>query len=432
MKEPNHIRELEAREMFQRIGPMATIRDQGAVIRAAVPGLRNPLDQDQAVWQVVSTESLRNSHGHAFTRTTDETGILDDIAAVVGPPTAMCVLGNNVIGAASWERVSFADQYRAVTAGAGAFVASNMLYLRVRGPDAAAVLDALTPRNMASLAVGRATFTLFTTPQGTVDEEAMVLRTADEEFLVSCGGGNPPRGLADALAEYPSAEIEEADIVSFNIKGPGGRSAMQALVRSEFHSEIASLQPFRTLDARTPAGDAVRILKTIVGIEMWGTPIVIRQAWNRMLAMPGRVTPCAWDVLNVYRMECNAMVFILYPLDVHAGITLWEAGYGWMVHAGADKDYVGRQALTDGQGKERCRLAGLRAVHGDTTVPPVGAEVLNARGELSGFITSAAYSVRYARPLAFAHLVIGQHPGDRLVVGGYGEWSVCHLPFGPA
>lgn len=51
-------------------------------------------------------------------------------------------------------------QYRAVTGGTSAFLALNMLYLHVNGPNAASVLGSLTPRSVNNPAQGHAMFTV--------------------------------------------------------------------------------------------------------------------------------------------------------------------------------------------------------------------------------------------------------------------------------
>jgi aminomethyltransferase len=415
--------------MFHRIKSMITVRDLQAYPRPRSLDLRNPLCQDTTVWRVVPTASLTNGCDHPFSRTRDSTGILDDIAQAVWPPTAMCVLGDNVIGVASWEQIPLAEQYHAITAGAGAFVASNMHDLRINGPDAAAVLNMLTPRNVFRLPLGRAMFILFTTPAGTADEEAIVLRTGDQEYLVSCGGGKPPSWLPDALKAYPQATVEHSDIVSFNIKGPKKIEAMQALVRTNDRERVSSLRPFQSCRIQTPDGDLVWVLRTVVGIEMWGDAPVIRRAWHRILKHSDIITPCAWDLLNVYRMECSLMVFALFPLDVHMGTTLWETGYGWMIEKGEEEFFVGQSALKQSKGKERLWLGGLMA-HGSATVaPPVGSEIYNRKGEFAGYVTSAAFSIEHGRALAFAHLKMEHKPGDTVALNGYQEWTVCSLPF---
>jgi aminomethyltransferase len=415
--------------MFERIRPMLTIHDSQTVLQTNDPDLRNPLCQENKVWRVIPPASLVNGFSHNFSRTIDVTGILDDIDRAVGPPTAMCVLGSNVIGAADWEQIPFAKQYRAVTAGAGAFVASNMLYLRISGPDAAAVLNMLTPRNVHKLAPGCAMFVLFTTPAGTVDEEAIVLRTGREEYLVSCGGGKTLSSLPDALKSHPHASVEHSDFVSFNLKGPERIVAMQALVGYEDRPRLASLQPFEACHIQTPDGDSIWVLRTVVGIEMWGSAPVIRMVWDEILNMPALITPCGWNLLNVYRMECSSMVFAVYPLDVHSGTTLWETGYDWMIEKGENEFFIGQEALKQSKSKKRLWLGGLMADNSTQDIPLVGTEVYTRKGEFSGYVTSAAFSIKHERALAFAHLKTEHRPGDTLTINGNQNWLVCSLPF---
>ena len=408
---------------------MLTIHDFRTQLQVNNPDLRNPLCHENKVWRVIPADSLVNGHKHTFSRPTDVTGILDDIAGKVGPPAAMCVLGSNVIGATDWGQIPFATQYQAVTAGAAAFVASNMLYLRVNGPDAAAVLNMLTPRDVRKLAQGCAMFVLFTTPDGTVDEEAIVLRTSHEEFLVSCGGGKAPSCLSDALKAWPRANVEHSDFVSFNLKGPKRMAAMQALIRPDHRPQVASLSPFHACQVQTLDGESVWVSRTVVGIEMWGRMSVIRKVWDDILNKPELITLCGWNLLNVYRMECNLMVFAVYPLDVHGGTTIWEAGYGWMVEKGEEEFFIGQAALQKSKGKERLWLAGLSAHDPVQDILPVGAEIYNQRHEIAGYVTSAAYSIKHERALAFTHLAKTCRPGDTLTDIDGQDWIVRSLPF---
>jgi len=415
--------------MFERVKPMLTIHDHQTPQQASDSGLRNPLCRDNKVWRVIPPARLLNGCSHTFSRSKDVTGILDDIARSVGPPTAMCVLGSNVIGAADWEQIPFANQYQAVTEGAGAFVASNMLYLRISGPDATALLNMLTPRDVYNLVPGRGMFVLFTTPAGTVDEEAIVLKTGSEEYLVSCGGGKTPSFLPDALKSHPKARVEISDFVSFNLKGPERIAAMQTLVQKEYRPQVASLRPFQACHIQSLDGDSIWVLRTLVGIEMWSRVPVIRKVWDGILKKPEHITPCGWNLLNVYRMECSLMVFAVYPLDVHCGTTLWETGYGWMIEKGEEESFIGQDALHQLKGKERLWLAGLRADSPTQDVLPVGMEIFNREGGVAGYVTSAAYSIKHQRALAFAHLEKTCQPGDTLTFKDGEDWTICLLPF---
>ena len=150
---------------------------------------------------------------------------------------------------------------------------------------------------------------------------------------------------------------------------------------------------------------------------------------GEILQQPELITPCGWNLLNVYRMECSLMVFAVYPLDVHSGTTLWETGYGWMIEKGEDEVFLGQESLIKSRGKERLWLAGLRAQNCAQETPPVGTDVFTSAGEFSGYVTSAAFSIKHQRALAFAHLKKEHRPGDILTLSDNQSWLVCSLPF---
>ena len=417
--------------MFDRIKSQMTVRDLGLHTRLNHCDVRDPLCQDSVAWKVVLPESLAESN-QPYSRISDTTGILDDIARAVGPATAMCVLGDNVIGVADWQQIPIEKQYAAIIGGAGAFVASNMQYLQISGPDAGAALNMLTPRNIHKLQPGKAMFVLFTTPEGTVDDEAIVLRTGDEQYMVSCGGGKSLTGLPGALKAFPDTIVTNSNIVSFNLKGPNKIAVMQSLVRVEDRPGLSALRSFQARRAQTLDGDSVWILRTVVGVEMWGQAPHIRRAWAQILKQPELVTPCAWDVLGVYRMECDLMIFALFPLDVHRGTTLWEAGYGWMIEKGADNYYVGQHALQQSRGRERFRLCGLMAMNTAVNAPPVGTVVYTKSGVIAGCVSSSAFSIKFGRALSFAYLNPQHQPGETMTLDGHEDWITSSLPFDSA
>lgn len=408
---------------------MKSVRDRGLYPRIHDPYLRSPLMQAGLVWSTLdSTELPPRLDGHTL-RYSDPGDVLGLLAATVGPPTGVCILEDTVVGAAGWAGLPLDRQYEAVTTRAAAFVAGAMNYLRVSGPDAARLLDMLTPRDMTRLPVGRATFALFTTPAGTVDNEAVVLRVGDDDYLLSCGGPTKaPSWLPEARRAFPRAQVEQAGVACFNIKGPRRLEAMARLVHPDDRGALTGLRPFEARKLRTPRGVPAWILKTTIGVEMWGDGDAMRESWFGILAMPELVTPGSWDLLDVFRLECTDMVFGVYPIDLHGATTLWEAGFGWMVDPPKPGDYVGRAALAASRDSRRLWLAGLAARDGSTGVPSLGQEVFTPDGDFAGYVTTSAYSPRHGRPLAFAHLRPSCVPGQSLVVEG-AAWTATTLPF---
>lgn len=362
-------------------------------------------------------------------RRADPGGLLAISEQILGPANEWCILGANVIGVTGWPAVSLEDQYRAVTRGAGAFIASAMCYLRLSGKDAANVLDMLSPRKISDVPIGAARFTLFTTPAGTVDEEAVIVRTASDEFLLSCGGGKHPGWLAAVAKQFSDVAVTPSEVFSFNIKGPRRLEAAQSLMHFGDATKIAALRNFRHCITRPLVGGTARVLKTVIGYEVWATADTLAAVWQQLLTERPETVPCAWELLTVYRLECTPIVFALYPLDIHSGTTLWDVGYGHMIRRD-EGDYIGRKALLKSGDQPRLWFAGLRA-SGDVAVPVAGEEVLDPSGGFLGHVTSAAYSRLHGRTLAFAHLLPHSTPGQEVMLNGE-TWTTTTLPIAGA
>jgi glycine cleavage system T protein (aminomethyltransferase) len=392
--------------------------------------LFNPLAQHGVVWHISTCQELPPGPALYPIRYSDPGNALGLISERFGSPTGFYVMADNIAGAAGWQGLSFDEQYRAVTTGAGAFPCGGMYYLQVSGPDAARVLDVLTPKDITNLGVGRAAFVIFTTPEGTVDTEALVLRTDLQEYLVSIGGSvQPPTWIHIAMSQIPGATAHEADISSFNIKGPRQMTAMLDLVHPEDRGCVASLTPFHARKVRTVHESLAWILRTRIGMEMWAEPASISEAWAHMLKKTEVFTPCGWDVLGTFRVECDAMVFGICPLDLNSQTTLWEIGQARMIRADKTGDYIGRASLLESRAKPRLWLGG--AVACDARVEPaaVGEAVLDDHGETAGYITTSAFSPKYGKVLSFAHLAPDLHVGEVVYLKNGSKCILTALPF---
>jgi aminomethyltransferase len=396
--------------------------------RAHSLDLRSPLAQSGMVWATLSPSELNAAQDVFGLRRVDPGGVFAITEKMLGPVERWAILGDNVIGATGWADVSLQEQYEAVTTGAAAFIASAMLYVRVSGSKASAVLDSLSPRTVSGLPVDSARFCLFTTPVGTVDEEAVVIRTGPEDYVMSCGGGKYPAWLRPQAIEFGDVLVEEADVRSFNIKGPKRLAATVSLLAERDADAVARLKPFQSCLVSTSLGTRARVLRTVVGYELWADKEVLCGLWRQVLRSRHVVTPAGWDLLNTYRMECREMVFGLYPLDLHAGTRLAEIGFEWMYRDGPTRDYMGRAALTTSSDSARFRLLGLQSSAGTHDVPLIGQEVFTSDHGFVGYVTSAARSPRHGGPLAFAHLTPACSPGDPVVLNGQ-AWTVQSLPF---
>ena len=75
-------------------------------------------------------------------------------------------------------------EYLAIRQTCGAFDVSPLRQLRFIGPDAAALLDHTLTRPASSLAPGKGTYVVFCEADGTLRDDALLHRVADDEFLL--------------------------------------------------------------------------------------------------------------------------------------------------------------------------------------------------------------------------------------------------------
>ena len=412
--------------MFEKITPLKTEDHTAALYTCNThTPYKSPLESPMIPWATVPVAYVTdNSPQHYFQGKEAFLVIANLISSTLGRPTAVCVLSGTLAGAANWEGVSIEQQYRAVTESAGVFEASAMTYLRLTGPDAENVLNMLTPRDMRQLKPGRAMFILCTTPFGTVDNEAVVLRLSEHEFLVSCCAGKPLSWLYHAMNVFPKVVVSLAETISFNIKGPKRVEAMQALLHVSDRNTVETLPVFHWCQAKFLDGNPVWLVKTKIGLEMWGTLEVISHAWKHMLNQPALYVPCGWDMLHVYRMECQDILFTLYPLDIHDDTTLWEIGCGWMTSM-KNRDYIGEDALMKKENQKRFTLKKIKALDPSSNAAKVGTMLSKDNGDFAGYVTSSAFSIRAERAVAFAHLTRECMHEDPLFVSSTHEvWHV--------
>lgn len=391
---------------------------------------QDPLGNHPWVWREIPPDHPVLSQRPQVLRWSDPGDALGVIAERYGPPDRYCVLGANVAAPSGWATIPLSAQYRAVREGAGVFPCGGMCYLAFSGPDAVRVLDLLTPRRLDHLEVGQAKFVVFTTPGGTVDTEAVVLRTGYESFIVSIGGDTqPPRWLPDARSDYLEVSVAETPHSSFNIKGPAREEAMLTLVSPACANQVRALGPFRGALVTTAWGQAAWVVRTVIGIEMWAEADVVHEAWTQMVVRPDVFTPCGWDLLATYRMECTAFLFYLCPLDIHQGTHLFDVGLGHVVSGDKKGDYVGRAGLEAHiPTPDRMWAAGLVATQGDAPRRKVGEKVLLPGMSSVGYVTSAGRSPQIGRETCFAHLPQRCRPGSRIRVTDGSVWEVTELP----
>lgn len=242
-------------------------------------------------------------------------------------------------------------EYFAIRNAAGLFDTSPLYKYRFSGPDAQRYLAGVLARDARKLAVGKAHYTLWCDDRGYVIEDGVLLRLADDEYLLTAAEPNLAyfENLAGRL-EVAIDDVTEAwGIVS--IQGPRSRAILASVAPA-----IADLSYF-ALTRTQIAGVDVIVSRTgytgDLGYEVWAPRDGALAVWDA-IAAAGRdraLIPFGMTALYMARIEAG---LILLDVDFHSSRFAWvdsdrstpvELGFGWMF-----RDLDPNAASTNGHG----------------------------------------------------------------------------------
>src|SRR5271169_2671740 len=103
-------------------------------------------------------------------------------------------LGARLVPFAGWEMPvqysGIVDEHQAVRTAVGLFDVSHMGELEMRGQYAGQVVNYLVTNDVGKLADGQALYTCACNERGTILDDLIVYRRAQEDWLVVCNGAN--------------------------------------------------------------------------------------------------------------------------------------------------------------------------------------------------------------------------------------------------
>src|SRR6202035_2293532 len=346
--------------------------------------------------------------------------------------------GGRMVDFAGWEMpVQYAgviEEHRAVRTAAGLFGVSHMGEIRLRGPRAEALLQRLTPNDVAKLAPGRAHYSGLLTERGTYVDDLLIYRLGGEDFLVVVNASNSDRDF-EWIAERnenerDGAEVENAsdDYALLALQGPRALEILAPLVSAD----VSGLRYYGFAEA---AVDGVPTLVSRTGytgedgFELYLPPAEAPRVWRRLLAAGAAagLTPAGLGARDTLRLEA---AMALYGHEIDETTTPLEAGLSWVVKL--DKgDFLGRDALAlqSSRGLDR-QLVGFE-VEG-RGIARQGHDV-QVDGARVGAVTSGTWSPTFEKALGMAYVPAAlAAPGTALSLDVRGKpvaAKVVPLPF---
>jgi len=288
--------------------------------------------------------------------------------------------------------------------------------VEVKGPDALALIELITPRDISRCQVGQCMYAPLVDESGGIINDPLILRLADDRFWISIADSDVllwVKGIV--FGRGMDVSVFEPDVSPLAVQGPKSDDLMAEVIGPEvrdirffrfIETEIAGT---RVIMARSgwsgQGGFEIYLQDSSKGTDLWDAICSKGEAYNLRAGCPNLIE----------RLETGLMS---YGSDMTLENNPFECGLDRFFTLGKEAEYMSRDALerisTEGVSKKLVNLA----IDGDSiTAPRSTFDVLDQGGGCVGYVTSMAYSPKYATTLSFATVDIGSTvPGTSLQV----------------
>lgn len=303
---------------------------------------------------------------------------------------------------------TIAAEHRATREAVGIFDMSMMAKLRVRGPDAVAVLDRLSISTV-DVQPGGVVFTLWTDDHGGVVADVTVFRMSHDECMVVCGPEHVVRVRTwierhtdtDARAQIFDVTDETATI---NVQGPRSRELLRSVTGADLSSEHHPHLQWRHVTIGESTVLAARITYVgELGYELMMPSTSAVDVFDRLMAVAPQVGArlCGTAAMESLRIEKGN---VDYSVDMDNTDTPFHIGLGFLVDTTGRRDFIGRGLLTaqHAAGPPSQRL--VRLVVDEPTANIFGHEPVLGDGVAIGHIRSGHFGHTIGKPCCLAWL----------------------------
>ena len=176
-------------------------------------------------------------------------------------------------------------EYRAVRNGCALFDATPVKKYRIRGVDAGAFMDYVFTRAMSKLPVMRATYAIWCNEDGTLNDDAVLYKLAEDNYLLMVAEVDHDEHFAECSQKFGDVVITEEtpSLAGLAVQGPKSCAVLSAFG----FVGIENLRPFqvRSFDLNGGAVMVARVGFTAdLGYEIWFGPELcgaVEQAFPR-------------------------------------------------------------------------------------------------------------------------------------------------------
>ena len=217
--------------------------------------------------------------------------------------------------------------------------------VQIKGPDAASLIQFLTPRNIKKCSVGQAMYAPLLDFQGGFLNDPVMLKLAEDFYWLSIADGDSLLWVEAIAKGYNfNVEVEEPDVSPLQVQGPNSAKLMTKV----FGDWVDDLGFYRFKEV------------THDGIPM----VIARMGYSRELCYEIFLQDYSkgnelWEILWQAGQEFNIspggpnIIFRLeggilsYLADFDRTNNPYEVGLDWMIDLDQEDDFIGKEALRE-------------------------------------------------------------------------------------
>jgi sarcosine oxidase subunit alpha len=292
---------------------------------------------------------------------------------------------------------------------------STLGKIDLRGPDAVWFLEQLYANAIGTLPVGKARYSIMCRLDGSILDDGVVMRTAEDRFFITASTGHAA-AVVDWMEEWLQTEWPDRRVFvtslteqlsTVAIVGPKSREVLKDLAPDLDLSKEAF--PFLAVRRGTVAGiSEAQVARVSFSGELafevsvpWDLGAAL---WSSLLSEgePFGILPYGLEALQVLRSEKG---YIIVGQDTEGTTTPYDAGLGWLVSK--EKDFIGKRSFARPALKapDRPQLVGFLPEE-PSFVLPEGAGLVSRVSpppmEIHGHVTTSHWSETLGRSFGLA------------------------------
>src|SRR5262245_31523264 len=224
--------------------------------------------------------------------------------------------GARMVEFAGWEMPveysGITGEHMAVRTRAGVFDVSHMGEIELAGADALSLVQWITTNDASRLSVGQAQYSALATPEGTVIDDVLVYRLAEDHYLLVANAANVAKDWAWIKSQ---AAIAGGDVALVNASARYALIAVQGPAAMTVTQELTSVDLAGIKYYWFATGEVASVRATISrtgytgedGFELYVPPAEASRVWRALLDA-GRgvdIRPCGLGARDTLRLEAG-------------------------------------------------------------------------------------------------------------------------------